>query len=262
MIKVEALKIWEKICDWKEVCQANEHFSKELLERGSVDFGDSEERLELAYLYCSKGKGYMDMHLKQNLVAFRKYLQDMPASANILLVDYGCGPMTSGLVLAEILSEHGSDWRERTHYHGIDASRNMLTIAERINKEFDELFHDGRFSLAHAKEINLESIRKEKFDVAILSFSYVLAPKTFKLDAKIIEAFPEQWHDAVIGWGCKETHIIYQNPSGDHQKHWSKLREIWPGKQGQIRYEKGCSEDCEWGGPRPSVMARIVGTRE
>ncbi len=43
-----------------------------------------------------------------------------------LFVDFGCGPMTSGIMLAEMLSVYGDKYHDNLIYVGIDSSKNYV----------------------------------------------------------------------------------------------------------------------------------------
>lgn len=197
------------------------------------------------------------MHLEQCHVAFDKYLKEFPESSQILFVDYGCGPMTAGLALAEILSQ------SQIHYHGIDTSKNMVEMAQHINAEH-QVFDN--FKVVQADKLN-PHLPAGEFDVAILSLSHILAPSTCNLREEDVKEMASIWHQAVLDWQCKETHIIYQNPDCD------ALHCLWDafkvalqragksGQDGEIEYTYTGLEDCDWRIDKPSKMERVTGKR-
>lgn len=290
--KVKALDIWGEIAN-SELCQEARKFYSDnkkviadsklcqevsnypydkkvkygILTKGSANFDErvlpnnqEEKALYRTAYYCGN-KGYMNMHLKQCRVAFKKYLEKLPKSSQILFVDYGCGPMTAGLALAEILSPQLS----HIHYHGIDASKNMVEMAQRINKEH-KVFDN--FKVIQENRLNPTDLPTEKFDIAILSFSYVLARDTCNLELKDMEKMAKIWHEAVLGWQCEETRIIYQNPKeygGTHGR-WNAFKEALQGigKSGQdseIGYACTGLEDCKWQAERKSKMEKVTGKK-
>ncbi len=236
-----ALDIWEKLRVEESVKEATEFYSglagssgedlgKKILERGSTNFdekytGDEHEQpyyKSSLYISC-----YMNMHIEQNLAVLKKYLNDLLENRqHIIFVDFGCGPMTSGLALAEILLEHDRDYKEKVTYLGVDASQNMVERAKWINKQY-EIFRPNRFNVVHDTKLCAEMMTNFPFateaDLAILSLSFVLAKGTYKCPTEKDELkkrdleFSETWDRYVSNLpnleGLNEIRIVYLNPS-------------------------------------------------
>lgn len=273
--KVKALDIWGEIANSKLCQEASKFYSdnkkvkRDILTQGSANFDErvlpnnqEEKALYRAAYYCGNN-GYMDMHLKQCRVAFKKYLKKLPKSSQILFVDYGCGPMAASLALAEILSPQLKKWKSHIHYHGIDASKNMIKIARSINKKY-EIFDN--FKVAQGNALNSKLLPTGKFDTAILSFSHILSPKTCGLKPEDMKKMAKIWHQAVLGWGCEETRIIYQNPRGNFHSLWDMFKEALQesgksGQNGKVTYTAKGLEDCDWGGGRLNKMEKVTGKK-
>ena len=143
--KINALKIWKKLSESDECRAAVRYFGagrgQKIFVKGAADFdekycaNDEREKAHYRTDYYVSTHGYMDMHLKQNRASFRHCFKNGDIPQPLLLVDFGCGPMTAGLALAEILSTQTPDYKAHTAYFGIDASRNMVNKARCINKE-------------------------------------------------------------------------------------------------------------------------------
>ena len=225
-MSVDALWVWEQLAD--ECDGAVEHYRKagmnkeQILERGSADFDkkckpdDEHEESPYRVDYYVGRCGYMDMHLKQNLAALKYCFKDRIPQP-LLFVDFGCGPMTSGLALAEILSEQPSDYKAQTTYFGIDASHHMVKKAKYINAKY-KLFSPECFKVVQGTQFDpqmiLDSFPEPK--IVVLCLSFVLAPDTFRPAGRaenIVRKLADDWKEFVENQPqCKETRIIYLNP--------------------------------------------------
>lgn len=238
MSKIVALDVWEQVCS-SEWCVEAYNFYREhpsilsILERGSADFdkkvtsNEKEKSWYRAAYYAGRdqkshsrySEGYMDMHIKQNLKAFNHLLlhEDF-RDKSCLFVDFGCGPMTSGVAFAEFLSSKYPKYRDKVTYLGIDASDEMGTIATWVNEVIDDkIFNDHR--IKHSNEFKNSQIEDDiQPEIAVLCLSFVLAPKTNKVewDQQVgwIKSLAKRWHSSIRGIaGCMESRIIYLNPN-------------------------------------------------
>ena len=94
---------------------------------------EGEKPWHRAACYISE-HGYMDLHIKHNRIALEKWLptEDIQ-NRTLLFADFGCGPMTAGLVLAEKLSKITKSYRDKVSYLGVDCSENMCNFAKTVN---------------------------------------------------------------------------------------------------------------------------------
>ena len=234
---VDALAVWEQLADGCD--QAREYYSGKgagkqiVLERGAADFdakcfpGDAHELAHYRAEYYVSRSGYMDMHIKQNLEALRRSFKgEIPQP--LLFVDFGCGPMTSGLALAEVLSRQTPGYKKQTAYFGVDASANMVDMANRINASYG-LFAPRRFKVVQGTRFDSQKIPhfSPKPRVVVLCLSFVLAQGTLKSDTTAKKAVMElsaDWKKYVAGeTRCRETTIIYLNPGYFGHANWSKF---------------------------------------
>ncbi len=239
--EINALRIWERLAGacGEAVDFYSEHFDKDaVLKKGAANFdekckpNDAREHAHYRTDYYVSRNGYMDMHIKHNLAAFQYCFKDgIPQP--ILFVDFGCGPMTSGLALAEILSKQTSNYRTQTTYFGVDASRNMVNKANYINKQHG-LFASERFKIVHGTQFDSQNIPYSfpKTQTAVLCLPFVLAPDTLKSESpgactkSIAWRLADAWKKYVENQpGCRDVRIIYLNPksSKEHSLHnnWS-----------------------------------------
>ncbi len=244
MSEVDAMDIWREI-QQSGLCKKavkfyhqNKRLKPEILKRGAANFDEpvlpncSEEKALYRAAYYMSSNGYMDMHINHNQAAFKKYLpKRLLENKKILFVDMGCGPMTAGLVLAEILAKTNPNYKKRVTYLGIDASGNMCKLARRINKS-KSIFKDDKFKILKSK--TFESSMVDSFappDIAILCLSFVLAPGTLKIkkpeQKNMVESMANEWHKSLGAWNkCQETRVIYLNPEpGMFHENWNMMAE-------------------------------------
>ena len=272
-MSVNALEIWKRLREsvgetaqqyyWKKL-GSGINLSEKVLERGGADFDQKyfpddpdEEVFFKTDLYIWQ---YMDMHLKQNLVVLRKYLNDLTeGSCSIFFIDFGCGPMTSGLALAEIISNRN------VYYYGIDVSQNMVESANWINKNYN-IFDPDRFKVIQANTLNdkiKELSSTKNFNLAVLSMSFVMAPGTNKAPNQDAWArgLAQKWDQ--FSEFFPETRAIYINPDfyGAHV-YWDKFCSAL--QQSQVfSYTGGEQESISIPTlPNPIIAAQMIGKRK
>ncbi len=236
-MSLDALQVWRELA--AECGPAVNYYSRKgangrrILQRGAADFDakcfpdDARERAHYRADYYVSQSGYMDMHIKHNLAALRHGFQGGTPQP-LLFVDFGCGPMTSGLALAELLSRQTSGYKKQTAYFGVDASANMVATANRINARYG-LFAPERFKVVRGTRFDSRKIPHffPKPRAVVLCLSFVLAQGTLKSDTTAKKAVMElsaDWKKYVAGeTRCRETTIIYLNPGYFDNTNWSKF---------------------------------------
>ncbi len=237
MSEINALQIWEQLAaecsealDYYFRCKYphddRDELRKRVLNRGAADFdrkhdsGDGNEKEHYRTDFYVSREGYMGRHLEDNLAAFRDYFAD-DVPQPLLFVDFGCGPMTSGLALAEILSQQTSGDLTQTAYFGVDASRNMSEKANSVNAKYS-LFMPRCFKAV--QDIRFDSRKIPSFfpkvQTVILCLSFVLAPETLRQpDAPAgdtAKRLADDWKRYIASeTQCQETIVIYINPVHD-----------------------------------------------
>lgn len=235
-VSVGALKIYQEL--YNASLPAVRHYEikgdpKDILGQGAADFDQkwvpnnpNEQPHYRTELYVGT---YMDMHLKQSMHALQTCLP-LDVGYPLLFIDYGCGPMTAGLALADMLSRRTDDYRSKTAYVGIDASQNMINKAKSINEQY-QLFDQSCFIQSKRFEPDAMPAFSAKPQTAILMLCFVLAPDTFKTDAgddvgAVVKTFADDWKDYVNRLGCHHIYIVYMNPKSQkvkefHNNYWA-----------------------------------------
>ena len=227
-MSVDALRVWEQLEE--ECCEAVNYYSREyssispdkkrikvILEQGAADFdqkycpddmGEKEHYRADYYVH-----GYMGMHLKQNFAALKYCFKDRIRQP-LLFVDFGCGPMTSGLALAQVLS---NGYKAETSYFGIDASRHMVKKAKYINEKY-KLFSPECFKVVQGTQFDPQKIPPSfpEPQNVVLCLSFALAPNTLRPDVQTKNTagkLADTWKKYIANQTqCCETGIIYFNP--------------------------------------------------
>lgn len=228
-MRIKAKEILKQVCEssWcKEACEFydSKNISKNtILEQGSANFdemvGKNGERKWYRAAYYAGANGYMDMHIRHNRTVFRHHrLIKSLLKKRTLFVDYGCGPMTSGVMLADTLSESMSNYKNQIIYVGIDISKNMCKIAEWVNTIGIDSHIFNKFYILNNDSLNLRDLDRiisEHFrpDVTVFCLSYVLAPKTFSGEHVDAIDIAQSWRNFIRQLDCcRESYIIYMNP--------------------------------------------------
>ena len=197
-----------------------------VLKRGSTDFDTSSSWGDKVYTPEHKvllnGVFYMPMHLYSSYHLYRVY-RHVIESENVVFIDFGCGPLTSGIAFWAAAGQHNIT------YIGVDSSKHMLNKAWKINtagpfdnsdEPFYKNFHRGRnFNDLPAYLNKIEKGNPE--DTLILfNFSYVLAPMTFQGDINALINMLLDVIQANLGY---KIAMMYQNISGGDEN-WKKLK--------------------------------------
>ena len=123
-----------------EVLNQDSHYhTKQILERGRAHFNTDPDGLtshDKVIIYCYY---YMQMHIVSSFHVFKKsdsllkeYIRD--PNKNIVFIDFGCGPLTSGVALAGYYRSLDKDKQLDFHYIGIDNSEAMICKATEISQ--------------------------------------------------------------------------------------------------------------------------------
>ncbi len=189
------------------------NISRAVLERGSTDFDRPYGTEDGVYKVEAYINQYLKMHYQRNVAVFGKCeFLDIPKSC--LFIDFGCGPMTSGLALVKRLGIKRA--REAVAYWGIDISRRMLEKSTRINNYY-RLFFDANFSrsFGESNAYGKMTVRNdfENDCIVVVNFSYVLSEMTLKGDdfVSAIVSDITKISSYVFAQDCP-MYIIYQNP--------------------------------------------------
>ena len=180
-----------------------------ILGRGRTNFSEHFNGLtpeDMVLLYCCY---YMPMHLFSSYHIFTKHLG--PVSDKVIFIDFGCGPLTSGIAFWAALSGH----RDIT-YFGIDSSQRMLDKAQEINRygpygpRGDEFFFTKGWPIPDYNQLHQyldDYIAAGNETQIIFNFCYFLASKT--LD---IRSLSDCLTQIVEKYNQHKMFVIYQNP--------------------------------------------------
>lgn len=197
---------------------------KSIVGRGQARFDEPFNGLtpdDRVLVYCYDN---MQQHVVSQLYIFEKHKSFFNrylfgSSKKILFVDFGCGPLSSGIALAEHYLESQAYNREKINFNyiGIDQSDSMLMKAERISLE-SSLFHSGStFNFFNPYDRNISPFNTTLFScidsyidktaLVILNFSYFFASSS--LDVSKLIYFVQNILDE---YQFTQICLIFQNP--------------------------------------------------
>lgn len=220
----------------REVCEQDAYYhTRQILERGTADFNTGFNDFtpyDKVIIYCYY---YMQMHVVSSFHVFtssdsllKEYI--VKHNKNIVFIDFGCGPLTSGVALAwyyrslEIKYPH-------FYYIGIDRCESMIRKAREISRRpvcknctFDFLdSYENHNRILELLESYLSS-RQYKEYLILLNYSYLFASSTLKVNdlvslvKKILNKFT--------------THkicVLYQNPPEESlNSKWDAFKSLLP----------------------------------
>ncbi len=202
----------------------SEYHRKTILKQGSANFSEGFEGLtpeDVVLLYCYH---YLPMHLFSSYHIFTKYLS--PMSDKVIFIDFGCGPLTSGIAFWAAFAEHCD-----ITYIGIDSSSTMLNKAREINQHgplTDILgipFYENTYLISDHKQLP-QLVDRIQMDIAntliIFNFCYFLQSQTFSnsLNTEILGTLL-----AEFGIYAGRVCAVYQDPVGTKfQERWHYLK--------------------------------------
>ncbi|WP_339367236.1 class I SAM-dependent methyltransferase [Picosynechococcus sp. PCC 7002] len=222
-------EVWRKTVMRKDDSAQRYH----ILRQGKADFMAGEaglSPLQTVILYC---RHYMQMHLASSRYLFKlfsmaKSTVDYPLHTDgVTMIDFGCGPMTSGLALATHIQELHQK-KATINYIGIDHSAAMLEMAAVFSDRRELFTTASNFQFQqkchHAEEL-IEMINHLEKDgpksTIILNFSYLFASET--LDHKQLA---HTINGLLKYFGERKIVFFFQNPPGDYlNKKWILFKE-------------------------------------
>lgn len=239
----------------------SEYHRLEILKQGTADFSKGFNGLtsdDLVLLYCNY---YMQMHtasgyyvFSKGKVLFNEYL--LETRRNIVFIDFGCGPLTSGVALAWYylqLQNSSNPQKLQFDYLGIDSCGCMLSKAQQVSRDreiFDvtECRFDFRANLQDYEGIlnwiNAAILRHQTHKyLIILNFAYFFASETINVEqlVQVIKGIIERYGDE------HKICILFQNPPVPRlNRKWDKFKKqfnfinLIDGEE-QIRYRNTTS---------------------
>jgi hypothetical protein len=193
----------------------------------------------------------MQMHIVSSFHVFQKsdsllkeYILD--PNKNIVFIDFGCGPLTSGVALAWYSHSLGSKKQHDFHYIGIDNGEAMIRKAReiRLRPEWIDCTFDFLKSYEDHDDI-LESIPRDissgqdKEYLIVLNYSYLFASSTLDVRklAELVKKILNTYKSHKI---C----LLYQNPTPhSSNSKWEEFKTFFPqlctvvvDKEAKLRY--------------------------
>ena len=224
----------------QEVISEDSFYHREqILKRGQADFNNGFNKLtpeEKVTLYCNY---YLQMHvasgyyvLKKGESVLRKFFA-IP-NKNICFIDFGCGPLTSGISLAWACldwSEIYGNNRLKINYLGIDTAIPMIKKAKNISSKYSNLFDNSIYSFDFIKDFakysKISNFIENKLvscedELIVLNFSYFFAS-----DSLDVEEIIDLVEKIINNYGIQhQIVILFQNPiNGYKNGEWQNFRE-------------------------------------
>ena len=214
-----------------------DYHRKDILDQGRTNFdkpfNDGLSPEDKVLLYC---RYYMPMHLisSYHIFVHTPYFSDSVTSASerIVFIDFGCGPLTSGIAFWAFAQQ------SNTIYLGIDSSQAMRKKARRINHYGPN--HDGdsffsRYVLLSSytdlPELLDNTIMRGDRTPIIFNLCYFLASRRLN-----VSALSDVMVQIIERYSNHEMCIVYQNPPNypSLHKNWNILKTHLPGFRSQI----------------------------
>lgn len=204
-VKNNRIYYWEDIA--RILKQGQSNFDEVSFDKPSNEYYFPKDKVAI---YCVH---HMPRHLFGAYHIFTKCITPISEKHKVVFVDFGCGPLTSGIAFRAFAGQ--SD----ITYLGIDSSRTMLNKAVTINKygpnTYKEPFFD-KFALIHGSSYDDltkllgKYIEKGDGTQIIFNFCYFFASPTLDIDnlSDVLIHIMKEHHQHKV---C----LIYQNP--DHR---------------------------------------------
>jgi len=222
---------WER-----EVLKQDDRYHREeILKKGRADFNTDPDGLtshDKVIIYCYY---YMEMHIVSSFHVFKSsdsllkdYIRD--PSKNIVFIDFGCGPLTSGVALAWYYG-YLDDKKQDFHYIGIDNCEAMIRKAREISLRpgwidctFDFLkSYKSQDYILELIDIYLSSGKYQDY-LIVLNYSYLFASNT--LDE---EKLAELVQEILNTYKSHKICLFFQNPPPEFlNRKWEKFKSLIP----------------------------------
>ena len=204
-IKNNRIYYWEDIA--RILRQGQSNFDETSFDKSSNEYYFPKDKVSI---YCVH---HMPRHLFSSYHIFTNYLTPISENSKVVFIDFGCGPLTSGIAFQAFAGQ--SD----IIYLGIDSSRAMLDKAAVINRygpnKYKEPFFD-KFELIHNYNyddlIGLLNKYIENGDGTQIIFNFCYFFSSPTLD---INNLSDVLTQIIREYNQHEVCLIYQNP--DHQ---------------------------------------------
>ena len=188
--------------------QTQKYHRDDILQQGSANFSEGFEGLppeDMVLLYCCY---YMPMHLFSSYHIFTKHLA--PVSDKVIFIDFGCGPLTSGIAFWAAFAGH----RDITCIC-IDKSEAMRNKTKEINGYGGTHFFTKGWLTSNCNRLHEflnQYIANGDQTQIIFNFCYSLARDTLDIENLSIENLSNLLIQIVEKYNQHKMFVIYQNP--------------------------------------------------
>ena len=202
-VKNNRIYYWEDIA--RILRQGQSNFDEVSFDKPSSEYYFPKDKVSI---YCVH---HMPRHLFGSYHIFTNYLTPISEKNKVLFIDFGCGPLTSGIAFRTFAGQ-----RDIT-YLGIDSSQTMLDKAASINKygpnKYEEPFFD-KFELMRNWNYLTGLLDKyiENGDTTQLIFNFCYFFSSPTLD---INSLSDVLTQIMKKYNQHKICLIYQNP--DHR---------------------------------------------
>ncbi len=204
-VKNNRIYYWEDIA--RILNQGQSNFDETSFDKPSNEYYFPKDKVSI---YCVH---HMPRHLFSSYHIFTNYLTPISEKGKVIFIDFGCGPLTSGIAFRAFAE------RNDIIYVGIDSSRTMLDKAATINRygpnKYSDPFFD-KFELIH--DYNYDNLSRlldkyiEQKDTTqiIFNFCYFFSSPTLDINnlSDVLSQIMQEYNQHKM---C----LIYQNP--DHR---------------------------------------------
>lgn len=205
---------------------SNDFIRNNVIEYGRTNF-DSAYQLNLfsqefsiqdkVNLYCFYN---MRKHYFSNYSIYESFsdffkLEIKQTSGRLMFLDFGCGPMTSGIAFNQLFKSSVENFNLK--YFGIDISNAMIDMAKIFSKS--NLFsQSSKFEFTNSiKQINKDLLEENLrvSNTVILNFSYLFANLTIEQTIDLANEI----NNLVSTFPLSKYILVYQNPVHRHHNH-------------------------------------------
>ena len=204
-VKNNRIYYWEDIA--RILKQGQSDFDEVSFDKPSNEYYFPKDKVSI---YCVH---HMPRHLFGSYHIFTKYLTPISEKDKVVFIDFGCGPLTSGIAFRAFAAQNDIT------YLGIDSSRTMLDKAATINRygtnTYKNLFFDkfeliGDYNYNYLTKLLDKYIENSDGTQIIFNFCYFFSSPTLNINSlsdvliRVMKAHNQH-----------KMCLIYQNP--DHR---------------------------------------------
>ncbi len=206
---------------------------KTLINFGRGDFKNSVEGIkpeQLVDLYCYY---YFQMHFSSSYAFYANqsgFLHLFVKDRNVLFIDIGCGPFTSGLAFNQWVARFAKSSNCKIDYFGADTSKSMLKKSADVIENIPDYFYNSGWASSDKNTLFAPEQKPTdeylKNRVVIINFSYVFGSDTLTVPEMV------EFTNKVVNQYCTAANektfqciILQQNPDYESlNKKWTDYK--------------------------------------